>query len=274
MSVEAPVALPPGRLVALPGRGEVFVRDTGGDGPPILLLHGWLLSADVNWWPMYEPLRAAGRRVIALDHRGHGRGLRTDEPFRLADCAQDAAALLRALDVGPAIVVGYSLGGPVAQLLAREHPELVRGLVFCATAQDWQDTYLKVVWALMSVMRLVIGVAPRLAWGVLLRVDGVARGPERQWLAAELSRGNAVDMAQAGRELGRYDARGWVPSLRRFPCAVVVTTRDLRVPPRKQVRLALALGAPTFQVAADHFGVVVKPREFEKQLLSAIRAVS
>jgi 3-oxoadipate enol-lactonase len=89
-----PVPLPPGRAVLVPGRGELFVRDSGGDGPPVLLLHGWMFSADTNWFTVYGPLQAAGYRVIALDHRGHGRGLRTPDEFRLVDCAADAAALL------------------------------------------------------------------------------------------------------------------------------------------------------------------------------------
>jgi pimeloyl-ACP methyl ester carboxylesterase len=273
VTVEPPVALPPGRLVAIPGRGELFVRDTGGEGPPLLLLHGWLLSADVNWWPMYEPLRAAGWRVLAPDHRGHGRGLRSPAPFRLADCAADAAALLAAVASEPAVAVGYSLGGPVAQLRLREHPEAFRGLVFCATALDWQDAYLRVVWASMGLLRLALGLAPTLAWDVLLRLDAVPAGPQRRWLAAELSRGSAADLAHAGRELGRYDARGWISSLRRVPSAVVVTTRDWKVPPRKQLQLAEALGAPRFPVAANHYGIVTRPREFEPALLGAIRAV-
>src|SRR3954453_9074565 len=68
-------------------------RDSGGDGPALLLLHGWMVSADLNWIRAYDALAGAGYRVLALDHRGHGRGLRTPEPFRLADCAGDAAAL-------------------------------------------------------------------------------------------------------------------------------------------------------------------------------------
>jgi pimeloyl-ACP methyl ester carboxylesterase len=260
--------------VPIPGRGELFVRDTGGDGPPLLLLHGWLLSADINWWPMYEPLRAAGWRVLAPDHRGHGRGPRSPAPFRLADCAADAAALLAAVASEPAVAVGYSLGGPVAQVLAREHPEALRGLVFCATALDWRDAYLRIVWASMGLLRLALGLAPTLAWDGLLRLDGVPAGPQRRWLAAELSRGSPVDLAQAGRELGRHDARGWIASLRRLPSAVVVTTRDWKVPPRKQQRLADALGAATFPVASNHYGIVTRPREFEPQLVNAIRTAS
>ena len=56
------------------------------------------------------------------------------DAFRLADCADDLAALLDVLATGPVLVAGYSMGGPVAQLLSRRHPERVAGLVLCATA--------------------------------------------------------------------------------------------------------------------------------------------
>ena len=72
--------------------------------------------------------------VVAVDMRGHGRGIRNGRRFRLADCADDAAATLDVLGTGPVIAVGYSLGGPVAQLLWRRHPEKVDGLVLCSTA--------------------------------------------------------------------------------------------------------------------------------------------
>src|ERR1700758_1787821 len=87
-----PIEMPAARTVRVAGRGEFFVRDTGGEGQPVLLLHGWLATSDVNWWRLYGPLADAGYRVLALDHRGHGRGLRSAERFRLLDCAGDAAA--------------------------------------------------------------------------------------------------------------------------------------------------------------------------------------
>jgi pimeloyl-ACP methyl ester carboxylesterase len=84
--------LPPGLMIPVPGVGELFVRDThpqgGGRLGTVLLLHGWLMASDINWWLVYQPLRRAGWRVIALDARGHGRGLRPEGPFRIADCAR------------------------------------------------------------------------------------------------------------------------------------------------------------------------------------------
>ena len=88
------VALPVGRRISLPGRGTTFVREVAGPegAPTVLLLHGWLASGGLNWFPAFEPL---GRhyRVLAIDHRGHGRGIRSHRRFTLAACADDAAAL-------------------------------------------------------------------------------------------------------------------------------------------------------------------------------------
>src|SRR6185312_15940113 len=77
---EPPIEPPAGRIVHVPGRGEFFLRDSGGDGPALLLLHGWMVSADLNFLTVYDALADAGYRVLALDHRGHGRGLRTPQP--------------------------------------------------------------------------------------------------------------------------------------------------------------------------------------------------
>jgi pimeloyl-ACP methyl ester carboxylesterase len=268
------VVLPPGRVVHLEGLGDVFVRDTGGAGVPVLLLHGWMFSGEMNWWPVYDALAAAGFRAISIDHRGHGRGLRTLHPFRLADCAGDAAALLRALGTGPAIVAGYSMGGPIASLLARDHPDLVSGLILCATARSWRHPQSQAVWRTLSGLRLLLGLFPIGSWEALLTATRVPPGPQRTWVAAELTRGSSRDIAEAGRELSRFDSTGWLGSLRDVPAAVVVTGRDRSVPPREQRAMAEGLGAPTFDVPADHMAVGSHPEDFLAAFMAALRAVA
>jgi 3-oxoadipate enol-lactonase len=270
---DPPVELPPGHLIHVRGLGELFVRDTGGDGPPVLLLHGWMFPSDLNWFRTYKPLADAGYRVLALDHRGHGRGLRAAEPFTLAGCAADAAALVRELGCGPVIAVGYSMGGPVASLMARDHPDSVAALVLCATAREWKDPRMRALWGGMGVLRLVLGAFPHQSWRWGLRRAGFPDSPITSWVAAELSRGSARDLAEAGRELGRFDSRTWIKQIR-VPSAVVVTTRDSAVPPRKQYELAESLGAPTFEIDCDHSGVTVKGDEFCRVLLRALESVS
>jgi 3-oxoadipate enol-lactonase len=266
-----PIPLPPGRTVLVPDRGEFFVRDSGGSGQPVLLVHGWMFPSDLNWLQVYGPLQRAGYRVLAMDLRGHGRGLRTSAPFRLADCADDAAGVLRALGLPPALVVGYSMGGPVTQLLAQRHPEVVAGFVLCATALDWSDPRQKAFWHLMGGLRLVLGLAPQRAWRTGMRLAG-APSRESNWVASELSRGSAVDLAEAGRELGRFDSSSWAGSLTP-PRAVVVMTRDRLVPPRKQRALAQALGVEPVLLDADHDACSTQAPRFVGALLTALRSV-
>ena len=120
-----------------------------------------MASAGLNWFQAFEPL-SEHYRVVALDHRGHARGLRTWSRFRLADCADDAAAVLDTLGVGPVVAVGYSMGGPIAQLLARSHAGAVSGIVLCATSTNWGGAWMRVLWSGMTGLRLALGLAPRL----------------------------------------------------------------------------------------------------------------
>ena len=270
---DPPIQMPPARTVAVPGRGEFFLRDTGGDGPAVMLLHGWMASADLNWYGAYGDLSDAGYRVLAIDHRGHGRGLRPLVAFRLADCASDAAAVLRELDLAPALVVGYSMGGAVAQLVARDHPDVVRGLVLSGTAQHWQDPQTRNVWRAMGGMGLMLSVAPRWSWRSGFRRVGLKDARETAWPLSEMLRHQARDLAEAGRELGRFDSRPWLQSLE-VPSAVVLTTRDTAVAPRKQRELAAALGAPIFEAEIAHLQITTRPERYNPALLEALAAVS
>jgi 3-oxoadipate enol-lactonase len=264
--------MPPARTLRVPGRGELFLRDTGGDGPVVMLLHGWLATADLNWWSAYGALTDAGYHVLAIDHRGHGRGLRPLAPFRLAECAADTAAALRQLDVAPATIVGYSMGGAIAQLVARDHPDVTGAVVLSGTAQHWQEPESRRVWRAMGAFGFALSVAPRLAYRSGFRRAGL-RDPRRTaWLLSELERHSAHDVAEAGRELGRFDSRPWLQSVK-VPAAVVVTSRDSAVSPRKQRELAAALNASVFESAIDHLEVSMPGPDFNGALLQAIETV-
>jgi len=273
MSPEPPGQLPPARTLVAPGRGELFLRDTGGDGPAVMLLHGWIASADLNWHTTYGDLSDAGYRVLAIDHRGHGRGLRQLEPFRLADCAADAAAALRELGVAPALVVGYSMGGAIAQFVARDHPDVVAGLVLSGTAQHWQEPETRRYWRAMGALGLALSLSPTRTWRWGFRRVGLPESQETDWLLSELTRHSARDIAEAGRELGRFDSRPWLRPLG-VPTAVVVTTRDEAVPPRKQYELAAALDGRVFEAPIRHLEVASAPERYNQALLDALGAVT
>ncbi len=270
---EPPTRLLPARTIQIAGRGEFFLRDSGGEGPALMLLHGWMASADMNWHGAYDDLAEAGYRVLAIDHRGHGRGLRPLSPFRLSDCAGDAAAVLRELGVAPCVIVGYSMGGAIAQLVAREHPDVVSGLVLSGTAQHWQEPQSKRVWRTMGAFGLALSVAPRPMLRASLRRAGLADSTRTAWLQSEVMRHSARDMAEAGRELGRFDSRPWLGEVR-APSAVVLTARDEAVSPRKQHQLAAALGAETIEVPISHLEITTAARKYNPALLQAIASVS
>jgi 3-oxoadipate enol-lactonase len=252
-----PPCLPAGRVINLPGRGEIFFRDSGGPAtlPAVLLLHGWTASADLNFFPAYAPL-AAAYRVIAPDLRGHGRGMRTTEPFSLEDCADDAAALLGLLGVSQVIAVGYSMGGPVAMLLAHRHHGTVAALVVQATALDWhRGIRERMAWRLLPAVELGLrlGAGAGFVDRVLRQVvaERPALNAYRPWLAAEFRRGLGGELASAGRALSRYDAGPWAGQLA-VPAAMLITIGDRLVHPAKQRALAAALRAEVIEVAADH----------------------
>jgi pimeloyl-ACP methyl ester carboxylesterase len=105
-----------------------------GEGEPILLIHGFASNAMVNWrnpgW--IDALTASGRRVIALDNRGHGQSEKLYEPehYGAPAMAEDAVRLLDHLGIARADVMGYSMGARIAAFLVLAHPERVRSVIF------------------------------------------------------------------------------------------------------------------------------------------------
>jgi 3-oxoadipate enol-lactonase len=268
-----PVEMPPARTVRVADRGEFFLRDTGGEGPVVMLLHGWMATADLNWVGAYAALAGAGYRVLAIDHRGHGRGLRPIVKFRLADCAADAAAVLRELDAAQATIVGYSMGGAIAQLVAREHPDVVSGVVLSGTAQHWKDKRTQRSFKAMGALGLALSLTPGRFWRAGFRRIGITEERTSIWLQSELLRHSARDVAEAGRELGRFDSRPWLGQIS-APIATVITTEDDIVPTFKQRQLAQAAGGPVFEAPLNHMEVVSRAKLYNPSLLQGIAAVA
>jgi pimeloyl-ACP methyl ester carboxylesterase len=103
--------------------------DGAPDGPAVLLLHGFPQHGGM-WWGVVPALRRAGLRTIAPDQRGYSPGARPAEPaaYKMAECVADALAILDALDVPAAHVVGHDWGAVVGWHLAGRHPDRVRTL--------------------------------------------------------------------------------------------------------------------------------------------------
>jgi 3-oxoadipate enol-lactonase len=266
---------PPGRVVLVPGRGEMFVRDSGPKSArrgTLLLLHGWMFGADLNWITCYVPLQEAGYRVIAVDHRGHGRGIRSLEPFRLADCADDCAGLLEVLETGPVTVLGYSMGGAITQLLAARHPALVDSIVLSATTDQWRDhRRMRIAWKTMSVLQFALTHATRGFWLRLLRRSGLKAGNEvTDWIITELERSDSRAIADAGREMSRFDSRPWLKDIR-VPAAVICPKQDDLVPPQFQRQLAADLyDGRLYELEGMHVVVSQDAERYMRVLLQAL----
>lgn len=115
-----------GRLYDVHGT-KLYV-EISGSGPPIVFLHGGF-SFFEHTFAQQKAYFGTFRTVIGIDQRGHGRSPDDARPFSYRAMAEDTAALLQQLRLGPADIVGHSDGGNVALLLARYHPESVRRVV-------------------------------------------------------------------------------------------------------------------------------------------------
>ncbi len=113
------------------GPGVELEYQITGDGDPVLLIVGTACS--LGLWGPIVPALAERHKVIAYDHRGMGGSTPSEDAVSMRSLADDAAALLEALDVGPAHVIGWSLGSAVAQELALNHAERVASLVLSGT---------------------------------------------------------------------------------------------------------------------------------------------
>jgi pimeloyl-ACP methyl ester carboxylesterase len=102
-----------------------------GDGEPLVLLHGGFWSIEL-FGSLLDTL-AQQRRVVAVELQGHGHTPDADRPLRYETCADDVAALIRHLGLGPADVMGYSLGAGTAVRIAIQHPDVVRRLIVVST---------------------------------------------------------------------------------------------------------------------------------------------
>ena len=273
--------LPVGDQLHLPGRGTTQLRRVQGPpgAPTVLLLHGWTVTAALNWFRVYRPL-SERFNVISYDQRGHGRGIRPDGRFRLRDAVGDAVAVLDELGVDRAIVAGYSMGGTVAQLLAHHHRDRVSGAVLAATWAHGPSSPLQN--RLLRASHLAGGVLGRIpergqtaaVRSVWARVAPTSPNDRPPWFVDEVTSGSFPHIISAGRELARFDSRAWLRTLD-APTGVFITTRDLVVPPSRQHALAARLPDASIREAPiDHDGCAVRPDAFVEPFVDLVDEVA
>lgn len=269
--------VPDGQLVKLRGRGTTYVVDVPGptpDAPTVVLLHGLATTGALCWFGVLGELSRT-HRVLTLDQRWHGRGI-TSPRFRIEDCADDVAALLKAKGIDSALIAGYSMGGPVAQEVWRRHPERVAGLVLASTATTWRGhlgerMFFPVLGMAMDGFALrVQNKVARHANG-LDEVPAPFAGDTIGWGAKEFVSVSPFSMPEVLAELGRFDSTGWVHEVD-VPTAVVVTAKDKAVPPSRQRAMAAAIDdAQVFEAPGGHASVVMDMSNWTPVFVDAVR---
>jgi len=240
----------PGRTVFV-GDEEYLVRELGPDnGIPILLIHG-LAGSSLTEWYQVAPKLATDRRVIMVDHRGHGLSALGDLRFDVADDADDLVGVLDALGVTQVDVVGYSMGGIIAQALVQRNPGRVRKLALMATFATHSEGYKWLRWVGTVIARAwerVTGVGtPEIRSGFLI-ARGAVRREHARWIWRETLRRDVESGAQATFALLRFDSRDWVGKLD-VDTLVVIPSADFLVPTKWQHELAEAIpGAKVVEV--------------------------
>ena len=275
-----PVAsVPEGRLVDLPG-GRTFVVDVPGphrEAPTIVLLHALGCTAYLTWFGVLGEL-ARTHRVVALDLRWHGRGIRSPR-FRISECADDIAGVLDALGIESAIVAGYSLGGAVAQEVWRSHPERVAGLVLASTARNLRGHagermfFPVMTMAMHPLSRVALAKMERVA-AALPELPTVHLADRVGWGRAEFRSTSAWSMPEVLAELGRFNSAPWIGTVD-VPAAVVVTARDKAIPTRRQRKLAAAIpNASVHEAPGGHASIVLDHERWTPVFLDAVAEVT
>ena len=164
------------------------------------------------------------------------------------------------------------MGGPIAQLLWRRHPEAVAGLVLCATSATFHGTPRERVLSGLATGGSFVAASPPLQ-PVLAAATTVLRGLRAAHLprcGAEVLGHDWTRIAEAGREICRFDSRPWIHELSSVPTAVIATTADDIVPPHRQLELADAIPNATLRrVAGGHAVCTTNPRRFVPALVDA-----
>jgi pimeloyl-ACP methyl ester carboxylesterase len=254
---------------------EVSGRETrywvGGEGPPVVLIHG-LGGAATNWTEL-APFLARRRRVVVPDLPGHGRSAPLAHVQGLTSYAEHVGLLAEQLGALPAAVVGHSLGGVVSLRLATARPQAVRALALVCAAgihrhARWAERALRIASLLRpdaAVARRRLEVARRARlrraifghWGA---VDAAALS-EGAVLGLLASRGHRADVASARRALFQDDPRH---DLHRVVCPTMLLwgARDRLVPLASGFEYARRLRAPIRALpAAGHLVIVEQPAE-------------
>jgi len=259
------------RLVAV-GSARIAVRSVGR-GPTVVLVPG-LAGRGSFWQPLIRALQPEFR-VVTYDHRGAGRSSSTDTRYSMHAMTADLLSVLDRCVAEPAVLIGHSTGGAIAQRVALGRPGAVSQLVLCSTWARPCD-YFRDLFGLRLQILETLGVA------AYRRHSSLLMYPPR-WLAQRrrLSRmraaggGSALSRRILGRKLRAlltHDVQDRLPEIR-CPTLIMVAADDVVTPPH--LSEAIARGIPEARLAilpeGGHFVLQVDPAAYIAEIVSFLR---
>jgi pimeloyl-ACP methyl ester carboxylesterase len=223
-------------IATVRANGHVIGYRSFGRGSAVVLVQGLGGTID-NWDPQFVDRLARGHRVVAFDNRGIGRSTGTVNGLSMRQMADDVAGLIRALHLGRPTVLGFSMGGVIAQQFALDHPNSASRLVLVSTSPGGPKSVSSVA-AARTVppfdwsKNLDLFFSTPRAGAAYMR--SITRRPnlEQVPLAAEIAHGVALTQSLVSSDI--WDR---LPSLR-VPTLVTVGTQDPLVPPTNSALIA------------------------------------
>lgn len=214
--------------------------EVSGNGEPLLFIPGW--GTEITTMAAVIEKFSSHFRIIAIDNRGTGRSGKPDAPYSIEQMADDAVAVLDALGVQHAHVLGLSMGGMIAQMFAAKYPDRVNRLVLVVAFT--RITFL--VRTMMNLMRILPGSKKRMEEGMTL-ILGQNYPPTPE------------SFRRQGEAVAAFDARPILGRIR-APACVINAARDQFVPRKISRELARGItGARCILLDGDHSIVRTEP---------------
>ena len=249
--------------------------ETAGEGAPVVLIHG--LAMDFTFWHHQVHPLAAHFQVIRYDVRGHGSSERAEPPYSLELMADDLHQFLRSIGVGPAHLVGLSMGGMIAQTLALSHPNQVLSLTLASTTSEYPPEGRQAFLERAQTAR---------ESGMEALVDGTMG----RWFTDEYRQKNSADLSQVRRVVLGTNAACFgaaalavskVDTTTRLhqigaPTLVIAAENDMSTPVAAARRIQDGIAGSKLEIIAEasHCCNIQRPDEFNRVLLDFLMGVS